>query len=703
MTSKGENYFASEEPKKTAGILLQKSSSFFNVLKANAYLEKIRSSWLSYYNVYGQANFGDAHEIKFTGEQGELVQLNVNHYRNLCSHILTMITANRPAMEARAVNTDYKSLSQTYLANGILDYYMREKDLEDVLKCATEMAVVMGSGFIKMGWNATAGEAYDADPETGEINYEGDIEFSNLSPYDVVVDGTRESWGGDWVLVRGRQNRFNLMAKYPELAENIKGIESVNQAQNQYLMLWSNDDTDDIFYYEFYHKKTEALPDGRYLLFLSEDTVLIDSPLPYPVVPVFRIAAAEVLGTPYAYSPMFDCLPIQDAVNAMYSAILTNENAFANQSIFIQRGADITMSSLDGGMNIIEGNSAPQPLNLTATSQTTFTALNLFVQTMETISGVNSVARGNPEASLKSGAALALVQSMALQFISGLQQDYVKLVEDVGTAIISFLKVFAKTPKVIALVGKHNRPLLKEFTGDDIAAISRVVVDIGNPLSKTTAGKVQMAEQLLQMQLIKTPNEYFQVLNTGNLDSMFEGEYSELLLIKSENEQLMEGGLVKALAIDEHKNHIVEHRSILADPSLRYSNSEVVKNVLDHINEHITLLRTTDAALLALIGEQALPPLPAPTGSPEQQAMTGAPPMPNGRPPVPGHGGPPPGHKGSSDQVLNPVGSAQLGANKLQGPGNPTNQNPSQSLPKIPHPPAPFNNLPVLATQVGNK
>ena len=59
-----------------------------------------------------------------------------------------MITSSRPTMDARAINTDYKSYAQTYLANGILDYYMREKKLEDALKKATELAVVLGAGFI---------------------------------------------------------------------------------------------------------------------------------------------------------------------------------------------------------------------------------------------------------------------------------------------------------------------------------------------------------------------------------------------------------------------------------------------------------------------------------------------------------------------------------------------------------------------------
>ena len=180
---------------------------------------------------------------------------------------------------------------------------------------------------------------------------------------------------------------------------------------------------------------------------------------------------------------------------------MTNQNAFLVQSLYVPRGADISVNTLGEGMNIVEGNAKPEPLQMSATPAEAFEFLKEIVQSMETLSGVNSVARGNPEASLKSGTALALVQSMALQFMSGLQQSYIKLIEDTGSSLIQILKDFAAAPRVIAIVGKNNRPLLREFTGESISAINRVVVDVGNPLSRSIAGRVQMAEQLLQIKL----------------------------------------------------------------------------------------------------------------------------------------------------------------------------------------------------------
>lgn len=685
-----KQYFAAKDAKDLANTALAKADSFFNMLRSNAYLEKLSRMYRAYYGSYSNGS-GYGHEVTFTGEEGELVQLPVNHFRNLAQHIYVMITANRPVLEARAVNTDYKSQAQTYLANGILDYYMRERKMENALKKATEMAVVMGAGFVKMEWNATAGEIYDTDPDSGEPVYEGDIVFSNLSPFDVVVDGTKENWDNDWILVRSFQNRYNLMAKYPELANKIQGLPSKSESTVYRLAVWSNDETDDIPVYEFYHKRTEAVPNGRYVFFSDADSVMMDTNLPYRDIPIYRISAADILGTPYGYSPMFDVFPIQESLNSLYSAVMTNQNAFAVQNIFVPRGADITMSSLEGALNIIEGNAKPEAINLTETPAEVFKFIDMLNQAAETISGVNSVARGNPEASLKSGTSLALVQSMALQFISGLQQSYVGLIEDCGTAVINMLKDFAKTPKVIALVGRNNRSYLKEFTGENISAINRVIVDVGNPLAKTLAGRVQMAEQLIQMKVVKNPNQYFQVLNTGRLDTMFEDEMDQYLLIQAENEQLLDGQATAASLLDNHRLHIMEHRKVFNDPELR-KNPELLKNAHDHIQMHIDLLRGGDPDLLQLIGEQPLSP---PGGIPGSGQL---PPGPMNQQGPQGPAGPP-GMQGPAPSSFNPNDPTMNGSAMMNTPqqsdgnipagtpiqtGGPQGMQNTPNLPKVP-------------------
>lgn len=634
MSSSSKVYFAARDSEECAAALLEKGASFFQTMRSNAYLEKISQMWYYYYGNFNQEGGSDGHEITFTGEQGELVKLPVNHFRNLAQNILNMIIANRPVLEARAINSDYKALSQTYLANGILDYYMREKGLEEAINECVEMAIILGSSYIKMDWNSMGGDLYEQDPDTGEPIFEGELEFSVLSPLDVIVDGTKERWNHEWMMTRSYVNKYNLIAKYPELADKIAGILSKNENTQSRLGYFTNDTTDDIPVFEFFHKRTAAMPDGRYMIFLAEDIVLIDVPLPYREIPIFRLAPANIMGTPYGYTNMFDVYPLQEAINSLMSGILTNQNAFMVQSVFIPRGADLSTDQLDG-MTIMEGNAKPEPIQLTRTPGEVFDMTKLLIQTSEMLTGVSSVTRGQPEASLRSAQALALVQSMSLQFQSSFQQNYVKFLENIGTCLIEILKDFAHTPKLVALVGRNKRPLLKEFKGDMIKDIKKVIVDVGNPLSRTTAGRVQMADQLAQMKLIKNPQQYFMVMETGKLDTLIEGDISDLLLIKRENEWLLEGRDVFANPLDQHRMHIMEHRAVINDPELR-QNPELLNKVQTHLQQHIDLLRTVDPDLLMLINEQPLqdqmaaqqaPPMAGEPGGPmgNQEVIQGSP------------------------------------------------------------------------------
>lgn len=649
-------YFAAKSATDCASFLEAKTNEWTNSIESNGFLEKLRSCYTAYHGAYYN-DTGTGHQISFSGEQGELVNLPVNQWRNIATHMLVMTTSNRPVMQCRATNTDYKSLRQTILANNILDYYMREKKLEVYLKQAVEYAIVYGAGYVVMQWNATKGELVDYIEETKTKIYEGDLEFENLSPFDVMYDGTKESGNHDWVMIRRWKNKYDLAAKYPEFGEQLKNLQTKSDMQKFRLGISTLlDQTDDIQVLEFFHNRTESMPDGRYMMFVTSDIVLEDVALPYRVLPVFRIAPSNIHGTPYGYSPMFDLLPLQEELNSLYSTIATNQNAFGVQNILNPRGTDIAINQLAGGLNVIDYNSQagqPTPLQLTKTPEEVFKFLEMIERTMETISGVNSTARGNPEASLKSGTSLALVQSMALQFISGLQQSYVELVEDIGGATIKMLQDFANTPRLIAISGKKNRSYMKEFSSEDISNIAHVIVDIGNPLARSTAGRVQMAQELIQYGNI-TAKQYVDIIHTGSLEELTEDTVNENLLMRAENEKMLDGSSPIMIITDNHKSHIEYHRSLLFDPDLR-EDPTLVDLVNKHIQEHTQALRTTDPDLLMLLGQQPLQPPPPPPGAPPPQ------------------NGPPPKSEGMTPAMQAPPEEGILGpgimGNKVTGPG----------------------------------
>jgi hypothetical protein len=585
-----KNYFALLPVNEIGDELIKKKDEYFKELARSGRLSLLRRSFETFYR--SGLRLG---EIVQTGDQGEYVNICVNHYANLCQHRLQMTVSQRPAFEPKAVNTDSESMIQVKLAATLLESYERTKKMERFTNRATDYAIRYAEGFVGAFWNSTEGEIYTVDPETGRQIREGDIDFEAFNTLQVIRDVNGSQ---NWVMVRRMKNRHDLAAKYPELKDKILGWNWSQNDEEYGLNTFFDDirrrqteDCDDIPVYSFYHKKSDAVPDGRIVEFTDTDIVYHDGALPYRDIPLYRIAPREMEESIFGYSNSFDLLALQEAVDKLDSTILTNQAAFGVQNIAVPKGNGLNVINLSGGLNIVEFDpkaGPPIPLNLTATPQEVFAFREQLVHDMETVMGVNSVARGNPEANLKSGAALALVQSLAIQFAQGLQQSYAQLLEDVGTATIQLLQDYATVPRVALLVGKSNRSYMKQFKGTDLNLISRVVVDMGNPMTRTTAGRVNMADQLLERGLVQTPQQYIEVITTGRLEPMYESIQAELLLIRSENEMMSEGQQPQVIATDTHQLHIQEHKVVLASPESR-ANPGIVASTLAHIQEHMAL------------------------------------------------------------------------------------------------------------------
>jgi hypothetical protein len=626
-----KEYFAAKpDPKDVAVTVMNKVDTFSETMRGLGLHQKLRDCWAAYHGAYYNT-FGGAHQITFGGEQGELAHLPINHIRNIAQHMKTMTLASRPAFDARAANTDPRSLIQAQLASGLLDYYMREKRLERYVSTAVEYAIVLGAGYIKTAWDQGEGSIVerDTDDEGNEIIVrEGDITFTNLSPFEVIYDLSKQDQNHDWLIAVEFKNRHDIIAKFPEYEDEILGLPGKDEWQG--LIFNKTMATEEIPVFTFYHRPSDSVPDGREIVLLSDTVVLTDQPLPYRGIPIYRISPNDVLGTALGYSNIFDLLPIQDAVNTVYTSIFSNQVAFGTQNIFVETGSNVSMSNLGGGLNVIEGLKKPEVLNLLGTSEQSFQLVQLLENLMETLSGINSVTRGNPEASLKTGTSLALVQSMAVQFISGLQQQYVCLLEDVGTGVIDILKDYATEPRVASIVGRNNKAYLKQFKSDDLMEVNRVVVDVGNPLAKTTAGRMEIAQQLMQMKPDEfSVSQFIQLINTGNLNIMTDKNLRKENQLEMENERLMTGNSVKAFIYDDHIEHIKEHSSLLDDPDIR-DNNELSQAVLSHISEHIELGRSADPGIVQALGHTPLPPAPQPMPEqplvqPDQSANAAAP------------------------------------------------------------------------------
>lgn len=691
-------YFANLAADKIGPAITERVESFYTAMDTSGYLDVINASLRAYYGSSFNSTGGSAHYVSRGGKYGQLRKVRVNHYRNLGLHLLQLSTSQLPVPQPVAINSDSESQEAATVARGVIDYYSRFKRVERLFRAAAERAIVTGEGYVDVSWDGALGDVVGPAAEDGSPQQkEGDLSFQVLSALEVVRSIQPGSDGiGPWIVLIRPTSRWDLIAKYTgvtskdqadmmmadpgmeEVAKIYKALQGApalndngakrNRRPWGAVLSRSIQTSDDcIAVFEFRHNKTPACPNGRLVRMTETGDVFFVSDLPYEDLNVRRLSAGELIDTPFSYGPLFDLLSIQEVIDALYSAVASNQMTFATQLIWALKSADFDYRQLSHGISLIEGNdpaSKPEPLALTSTPAEVFKFIDMLEHAMETLSGVNATVRGNPEYSLKSGSALAQVQSSAIQFASTLQQQYASMVEDVYTDMLSLLQMHAQTNRQIVIIGKFNKPYTKSYMGADLAGVKRVVIDAAPSVGQTAAFKMEVARDLLQNGFVKSSDEYLQVMATGRIEPLIEGDSAELMLIQKENEYLKTGQETHAVPTDKHALHISEHRTVLADPDSRNDPARL-QSVAAHLEEHVQFL--ADPALAQLLMVMGQTPLSAamPPGPSSPLPGKGSPPRPGGGP-----GGAPPGS--------NPQPNEQP-QNKPPGPAK---------MPNMPKPPS---------------
>ncbi len=643
MPNSEDQYFATLPPKELVEELKVRVGTYTTFLQGSGRADRYQRNYSQYYG-NGTSTPSSTSQLMSTGSNAELTTVKFGDYRSLLQQSVILVTQGRPALRAKAANTDYKSKTQTIVGDSLIDYYLREIGQERDAKRSVELALLYDEAYLVQLWNQNSGDVVmaadmqeeevqleDGEEETSDgqkplptkVFHAGDMEQFLFGPADVARDVALRSSKIPWYIFRLQKNRFDLIADYPTFREQILASTDVDEylpGTYSFSTPAPAEGSDLIDAYLFLHEKTPACPAGRLTLYVG-DTAIVDGPLPYKKLTVSRIAPADQDQTSFGYSSANDLVGIQELKDGLCSIVASNELTFGGQNIAVKKGAGFNWTLLGEGFTLFELDSVDdiKPLQLAKTAPEIFNFLETLDRKQETLSGINSVARGNPEASLKSGSALALVEAQAIRFLSGLQESYYQLLESWGTNLIEILQTYADEPRIIAIAGKNNRAYLRsfKFTKDDIASISRVQVENVSALSKTYAGKLQMAQDLLQAGKLQRPEQYLQLVETGRMEPLFHDDLQDLLMIDQENESLQEGQPVVALITDLHKQHILAHRSLLNDPETRLHNKELRDRVQEHIMEHFELLM--DAArsnpMILWVTGQEMPPIgPSPEG-----------------------------------------------------------------------------------------
>lgn len=645
-------------------------------------------AYRSYHNLTG-INGDPLSQIQATGEAGELLALNIPHYRSLVRHQIALFTAERPAWDPQARSSDADAARQVPLASNLLDYVAAIGSLDQRLAEQVELMMISGAGYFVTGWDENVG-----------LNGRGWFTQRIYAPWEIVHEQVRSYDDASWWVHRSYESRWDWVARFaqddPEKAEKIAKIDvdkgdfatTFRQHHDQAL----SDDGDRIAVLTVIAKPTIACPEGRYSLIASDDIVLYDGPYPYGEdVTISRMCASEFLGSSIPFCDSWGMLAPAEAYNAILSMILTRVDTCGVPNFCVPEGSEIEFADVASGNNVWKtppGTEKPVVVDLLQVPEVLPALMAMLGSELEKVVGINSVTRGQPQENVSSGSMAALLQSMAIQFNSNLERAWILNLERIGTHHLRVFQRMASEEHAVSVVGADRKWTVKTFKGEDLSNVLRVTVKTASALSKTTAGRAEIADKLLERQMV-TPQEYMQIIQTGQLEPTFAGPVGELTCIKSRCEKLMRMQPAPPLVWDNHQLCVREFKELLNTEAR--DDPQLAKHISDTINQQFQLwgqLSRESPDMLMAIG---CPPLPQALQigqqamAMEQSMMTGAPPG----PPMGPMPQPKPQEQPNTEEGPSP------GPDSMPGGAPPSGANPK--MPKEPEPARePIHNQPVV-------
>ena len=621
--------------------MLEKAQEYRRALELIGMPVVWRTAYSQFYGMDPRAFGRLCTEVGFAGAQQENIVFRINDWRSYVKHRASLALGQRPAFRCLAINDDYETLAQIESCDSALSYLANRSYGEDLERTKFELAKVAGWAWDWHRWDDDAGDEVEApaDPQapTMQTVKSGLPTITPKAAWEVVHDTSCLDGRHAWIIVSEWRSKWELAAEYPvalDGTEQAQTLLSLTGGESFGFGLLGGSGSsgdfmtpkhsDAVLVRHFYHARTKALPDGRYVG-VAGNVVLWDVPLPTDEIPCVPFMPSRLAGTSFGYSDAWDALPIQQMLDQIVSDRATNASIFGRPTLYMDEGTTITVDLLARGGQLFTkkpGTEAPAVIEYPAMDAGPDQLTSYLQNRMRENFGENAVTRGDSNSNVKSGTHAALYHAMAIEYASDDQQAVDASRERNGNFLLASIKQNARYPFLVEVGGESEAPYAQTFEGDRFRAVKRVQVVTANPMQRTTAGKLELFNATKDIPgAYSDVSQVFEMLRSGQYKPLYQANSRIKLGIRWENELLARGEPIPAAQAGENFfEEVAEHMALKRIPSIR-QRPDIVALIDEHIMSHLQAYVMT------------APPLAMAAKMPPAQGMVAAP------PPMPGEGG----------------------------------------------------------------
>lgn len=555
-----------------------------------------------------------------------------NHIAPLVELRLSKLANVRPSLTVLPFSDEMEDIASAKVSKKILKSVCHEIGFSKLLQEATRWSEICGTAFYKIGWNDKKGR-FIAKNETGNKIYEGDVEVSVVSPFEIYPDSNtyssieecesiiyarsfsskevKNKWG---VEVEGKTiNVFSL--------DNITSVGGLGYNATS-SSLAKTTKLDQVIVLEKYESPSIEYPNGR-LIIIAGDKLVYMGELPYinkengeRGFPFVRQCAIPIPNSFFGISTIDRCIPIQRA----YNAIKNRKHEFLNRLtmgiLAVEDGSvdteDLEEEGLSPGKVLIyrQGSNAPKLLSTGSVPLDFQYEENQLLSEFLNVSGVNDLLNAKTISTNISGVALQLlIEQDEVRLLSS-AEEIRNAAKETAKQMLRLFKQFAFLPHTSRIVGEDGGIEMFYWQNSDIQA-DDIVFETENEINETVAQKRSMILDILKTGLLhdedgKLSNsvrtKLLEQLGMGLsvLDNEQDLKSLQTKQATKENLRLIDEDIIELpKEIDEHDIHISSHIGFMLSKEFDKAskkNPKLEKKLLEHIKDHKRYLNLTKKA-----------------------------------------------------------------------------------------------------------
>lgn len=610
----------------------------------------------------------DIRDRHFTDRSRNIAKIVVNHLFDLTQNRVSRLVKFKPAVQVLPTNEEFEDVAAAKATGKLLDHIWYSHDFEgEMTPEIAKIANVMGESYLFITWNPDLGDKHPDSPEDGErvplldengqqekdsmgnpiwieepINV-GDVDYEVVEPWNMYVQRVNRFEEVEYCFRRHVMHVEEARLKWPQAAKDIKA--SQGHLDFDFESFETRQLLNEVVIWEFYHKKTKGMPEGRYIVF-TEDAVIENSELPYSHgnLPFVRYSDIDMPGVLHGVSFFETVKALTSTYNNITNMIQRNQVLVSHPKWMMPIGA-AKLDSLGNDVTIVQykGPVAPQLVQMNPTPAELFNYREQLKEEFQQISGVFGTSRGEPPSGITAAVALQFLNEQESERFNETILKWNNFIRNVALMTLSVAGDYyeADDERMIRVLGKNDRWQTVFF---DIANLSKpydIRVQNSSALPQSKAARIQtildLSERFPEM---FTQEQIIDMIDLGQSEKFMDMSAVAVRTAEAENELIMSGE--KTAGVKEYEDHLL-HWKIHVKTLQEYAFKEMTPpKVQDELKEHIKvheyylfIKSQTNPALAEQLSAEKMYPLFFETVPTEE------PPVPGDQSPAPADGGVP--------------------------------------------------------------